>query len=260
MTPNNRLALIVSYYLSRGDKTAYKNLGYSTFNEAANDIGRVLNVKPNTIKNMRDEFDPHHDNPRIGWKRELRGSRLKLLETFQEVDDETLLEISKEILQNKDFKSLGVYTDIQTMFKDRVRNTSKATAPFIVRGPTGKAAEQFYIDYFKKTSIPVNGTFVDCRDLGCGYDFEIKNIKGSYMIEVKGLSVSEGGILFTNKEWKTALKYKERYYLVLVSNISNKPEVRIIQNPALKFKADKNIYSTIQVSWSVNKKELGFIT
>lgn len=256
MTANNQLALIVSYYLSRCDKEAYKHLGYSSFNQAANDIGNILDVNPNTIKNMRDEFDPYHENTRIGWKRELRGSRLKVLKAFQDTDDETLLEIAEEILNNKEFKNTEEYRDIYTMFKDKGRGSAKEPAIFILRGPTGKAAEEFFVEYFKNSAKPVSGELVDSRYLGCGYDFEIKNSGQSYMVEVKGLSSNGGGVLFTNKEWQTALKYKNKYYLILVKNLSSTPELIMIQDPASRLKARKSIYTTIQVSWNVDEKNL----
>ena len=82
MKPQNELALVVAYYLSRLDREAVASLGYKSFNEAAEDIGKILDVKPNTIKNMRDEFDYSMQNSRIGWRRELRGSRLKVFHTF----------------------------------------------------------------------------------------------------------------------------------------------------------------------------------
>ena len=77
MKPQNELALIVAYYLSRFDKQGYSLLGYKTFMDATKGIGLTLGVKPRTIQGMRDEFDPYNQNNRIGWERELRGSRLK---------------------------------------------------------------------------------------------------------------------------------------------------------------------------------------
>lgn len=256
MTANNQLALIVSYYLSRCDKEGYINLGYSSFNQTARSIGKILDVKPNTIKNMRDEFDPYHNNNRIGWQRELRGSRLRVMKSFQDTDDGMMLEIVKEILRNPNFTSTDEYEDIQTMFKERPSRKEDKASVFVLRGPTGKAAEEYFVKYFRNTSLPIKGKLIDNRDLGCGYDFEIKKGSKTYMIEVKGLSLNGGGILFTNKEWQTALKYKEKYYLILVRNLSNNPDIIIIQNPAHKLLGKKNIYTTIQVSWIVDDKNL----
>lgn len=257
MKPQNELALIVGYYLSRMDKEGYSLLGYKTFSEATIKIGKILGVKKNTIKNMRDEFDPYHQNNRIGWKRELRGSRLKILNAFQETDDVALLEIVKEILNNESFKSTEEYSDIHALFGEGDKNARDKRSPvFILRGPTGKAAEAFFLEYFKNKSLPASGNIIDTRDFGCGYDFEIQNGEQSYFIEVKGLASTDGGILFTNKEWQTALRYGEKYYLIIVKNLSDIPELVTIQNPALKLQPKKNIHTTIQVSWSISGKNL----
>jgi len=257
MKPQNELALIIAYYLSRFDKLGLALLGYNSFIEATKDIGLILGVKPRTIQGMRDEFDPYNQNNRVGWKRELRGSRLKVLETFQESDDATLLEIVKEILNNKEFKNTEECQDLKSLFSENKKTLKSVSKPiFILRGPTGRAAESFFLNYHKDNALPVKGKIIDCRDLGCGYDFEIKNEKQSYFIEVKGLALMNGGILFTNKEWQTAIKQGKKYYLVIVKNLLNKPELLIIQNPSLKLVPKKNIYTTIQVNWSVREKDL----
>lgn len=257
MKPQNELALIVGYYLSRMDKEGYSLLGYNNFMDATKGIGLTLGVKPRTIQGMRDEFDPYNQNNRVGWERELRGSRLKVLKTFQETDDATLLEIVKEILTNKEFKNTEEYQDIHALFGERDEVAKGEITPvFILRGPTGKAAEAFFIDYFKNKALPVPGKIIDSRDFGCGYDFEIQNGEQSYFIEVKGLASTDGGILFTNKEWQTALRYGEKYYLIIVKNLSDIPELMTIQNPALKLQPKKNIHTTIQVSWSISGKNL----
>ena len=255
MKSSNQLALIVAYYLSRGDRQAYKNLGYPSFSEAIKEIGKILGVKVNTIKNMRDEFDPYHDNNRVGWLRELRGSRMKVLKSFQETDDDALLEIVKGILFDEDFKKSDEYSDIETLFLDKKEIASSAEV-FILRGPTGKKAETFFMDYFNENSKPVVGELIDKRDYGCGYDFEIKNKNGTFFVEVKGLAAGTGGILFTNKEWQTAVKNGDRYFLALVKNLSEKADITFIQNPAQKLKIRKNIYTTVQLNWSVSQKDL----
>jgi hypothetical protein len=256
MTTNNRLALLVAYYLSRCDKDAYTRLGYSSFRQAVISIGGILKVKPNTVKNMRDEFDPYHENSRIGWQRDLRGSRLKVLIGFQAIDDDTLFEIVNDILTDKNFKNTEKYLEINKVLSDRKADRINRASIFILRGPTGKKAESAFIDYFNRTGYPVRGELVDRRDEGCGYDFEVRDGSDAYFIEIKGLATGSGGVLFTNKEWKTALKYTDKYYLILIKNISTVPEVIVIKNPSAKLKAKKNIPTTIQVNWSISESNL----
>ena len=66
MKPKNKLALIYSYYLSRFDTAALKNLGFNTWNEAYLFASNKLDVNKHSVKNWRDEFDPIHGF-RAGW-------------------------------------------------------------------------------------------------------------------------------------------------------------------------------------------------
>ncbi len=259
MKNQNELALIVAYYLSRFDNNGYLNLGYNSFAEAFREVGTILNVKSRTIQGMRDEFDPYHQNNRVGWVRELKGSRKAVFEAFQHVDDDVLTEIVKEIAINKKFNNSDDFKKIQLLFSRKKVNRQGYESVFINRGKTGRTAELFYMKYFEEHSLPVKGELVDCRELGCGYDFEINDNRQKYYIEVKGMASVDGGILFTNKEWQMAIKQKNNYYLVVIKNVASTPEIFIIQNPALKLKANKNFYTTIQVSWGVSKKNLNLI-
>ena len=104
--------------------------------------------------------------------------------------------------------------------------------------------------------IQKNGVLNDCRDLGCGYDFLIKSPEFDTYIEVKGMAEISCGILFTDKEWSIANAYGENYYLCIVKNILDNPQIIFIQNPASKLKPKKNIFTTIQINWSVTEKEI----
>lgn len=256
MKPQNELALVVAYYLSRLDREAVANLGYKSFHEAAEEVGKILDVKPNTVKNMRDEFDYHIQNTRIGWRRELRGSRLKVFHTFQMTDDNELTEIVREILTNREWTKTDSYKDLKSVLSRDDKETG-ATGTFILRGPTGKKAEQHFMETFSTKPFPKTGKLVDCRDLGCGYDFEIKSENGqSYYVEIKGLAGTDGGILFTDKEWRTAKEHKDKYYLLIVSNLTSNPTTKTIQNPAAMLTPSRNVYTTVQVNWSVPKSAL----
>ncbi len=70
------------------------------------------------------------------------------------------------------------------------------------------------------------------------------------------MSSVSGGILFTNKEWETARKKGDNYYVAIVSNIENKPQIRLIKNPAEQINPTRNVFSIIQVNWSVSEKSL----
>lgn len=254
---NNKLALIVAYYLSKFDTFAVEKLGYKNSTQAFNGIGTKLSIKANTIKNMRDEFDSIHDNLRQGWyQRPLRPSRLKVIEVFQHLTEEELYEIIVEIIDNKEFKDSNECLEMIRPIADNEKKRILKKREFILRGHTGKKAEEIFIEYFKQHKFPMDGVLVDTREMGCGYDFEIVKGELKIFIEVKGLNGTTGGILFTNKEWQLAKQKMDKYYLVLVHNVSGESEVNIIQNPIKKINAKKNIFTSVQVNWTVSHSDL----
>lgn len=107
MEENNKLALIAAYYLSRFDQTAYEKLGYGGMRHTHEAIGSILNINKNTIKNMRDEFDSIHNNPRRGWyQRELRPSRKSVVNQYSSYTEKELYKKVCSILNinNKETK------------------------------------------------------------------------------------------------------------------------------------------------------------
>jgi hypothetical protein len=252
MEDNRKLCLFVSYYLSRFNLDAYNNLGYSSMLEGHEDIGRLLNVNPHTVKNMRDQFDPLHGF-RVGWYQEpLSPSRARVVQALENLEESEIRGIVKDILSGKINEEPEQISQLLLIADDERKQQKK----FILRGPTGKAAEICFIEYHKANSLPVSGELIDCRDLGCGYDFKIKSENKEIFIEVKGLAEITGGILLTDKEWNTAQKHGEDYILCLVKNISVTPEISFITNPGSKLNPNKNIYTVVQINWSVGHKEL----
>lgn len=257
MKPENALALIVAYYLSHFDREAYENLGFTTITEGHERIGDHLGVNPNTVKNMRDEFDSIHDNPRVGWyQREIRPSRQRVVEAFQDLGEYELRSIVAGILeQGSGASTQGLDTIIEVLVEAPVDERS-GDFPYIVRGPTGRAAEEFFIDQYGKTGLPLRGNLTDTRDQGCGYDFEISSDSETVFVEVKGLKAEIGGVLFTAKEWGMAREHRERYYLALIRNLADQPNLEIIQNPAKVFSPRKAVTTTVQVRWQVGQDEI----
>ena len=258
MEENHKLGLIVAYYLSRFDMKAVTYLGYKSWTHAFENIGKQLNVKANTIKNMRDEFDPLHPNSRKGWyKRELRPSRLEVLEKYASLSEDALIEIVKDILIG--YNVQGVLTEnIQTytnsIESDEVVRESRRE--YTTRGITGRKAEALFMELYNKREIAgLSGEIRDTRDMGCGYDFEMVD-SPYYVFEIKGLLDMSGGITFTDKEWEVAKKLGDKYFLIVISNIEDKPVPNIFCNPYKSLTPSKNFYTTIAVNWSVNSNQL----
>lgn len=100
MKDENKLALIIAFYISKYDGIAYKKLGYGGVTNTHNEIGKILGLKGTTIQNMRDEFDPYHENSRKGWhKRGLLQSRKDTMDHYEGFSEEDLRKIVISILK-----------------------------------------------------------------------------------------------------------------------------------------------------------------
>ena len=257
MENNHKLTLYISYYLARFNNEALKNLKYTTWNNAFEDIGKILNVNPHSVKNWRDEFDPLFGH-RAGWyQRPMSPSRVKVAQALEDLNELQIRGIVNDILSSKIREESEYEEQLLSIITDDTKD--KIKGKFILRGPTGKAAENYFIQYYNETLLPRNGSLVDCRDLGCGYDFKIVSNDMDSFVEVKGLAEISGGILFTDKEWQVAVEKGDDFYLCIVKNIGVIPEINFIQNPALKIIPKKNIYATIQINWSISENELNKI-
>lgn len=73
-----------------------------------------------------------------------------------------------------------------------------------------------------------------------GYDYKSHGPGGFRAIEVKGKGAS-GNVFITANEWQTAKELGKSYFLYIVENISTeKPRLKIIQNPYNKLNAKVN--------------------
>jgi hypothetical protein len=254
MESNHKLGLFVSYYLARFDVEAYQNLGYGNQSETHEKIGNYLSVNPHTVKNWRDEFDPLFGH-RAGWyQRPMSPSRVRVVQALESLDEPQVLEIVKDILLgkvNNDEEELRQLLNVVTVDDNKEKDFK-----FVLRAPTGRQAEEYFINYFNENKKPIDGKIIDCRDFGVGYDFKIESLDRMTYVEVKGLSDFSGGVLFTNKEWTVAKAEGDNYFLCIISNLRIKPEIVFIQNPSQRFNAKKSLYTSIQIQWSLSESEL----
>ncbi|MDI9875399.1 DUF3883 domain-containing protein [Flectobacillus rivi] len=255
MNNNNILGLYIAFYLAKFNKEAYLNLGFKNQTETHKAIGGILNVKPSTIQNWRDEFDPLFGH-RAGWyQRGLSISRIKVLEAIGDLDESSLRGIVQDILgKNNVVEDLEQLVSVVPEEKKK-----KQKRIYVPRNVTGRKAEEIFIEWFKsgQEEIPQGKNFVDMRDYGCGYDFQVVvSDKQIYAVEVKGFSEDDGGVLITGKEWETAGVMKADYYLVLVNNIVKDPVITVINNPYEKLFPKRNLQTVIQVNWIVSAKEI----
>lgn len=258
MKANNILGLYIGFYLAKFNKEAYLNLGFGNQIETHKTIGNRLDIKPATIKNWRDEFDPLFGH-RAGWyQRGLSISRIKVLEAIGDLDEYTLRSIVLDILaKGRDIEVPEEFEPLVSIIPEEKKKKQKRV--YIPRNITGRKAEEIFTKWFQSGQkiLPQGKELVDMRDYGCGYDYQIViSDKQVYGIEVKGISEDEGGILITGKEWETAKRMGTDYFLVIISNINDEASVRILNNPYNILKPKRNIQTVIQVNWSVSDKKL----
>lgn len=255
MKPNHEKALIVAYYLSKFDKKAAENLGFKNRAEAFTVISRNLNMKRSTLRFMRDEFDVLHPHRKGWYQSPMPPSRVKVVESFQNLEELSLRSIVQDISDNCKLPDSDTLKEIiKNIELPDDKTPIKAFTG--ARGITGKNAEEIFIEFFDDNNFPLRGELKDVRETGCGYDFLLNDKKTEYYIEVKGLASESGGILMTDKEWATANAKGNNYYLVIISSIDIEPKITIIQNPKEKLTPKRNTYTSIQVNWQVDKNAI----
>lgn len=252
MSEGSRLTLVVAFYLSKFDSKALTQLGYSKFKDAYVDIGNRLAVKPSSVKNKRDDFDPLFENSRAGWhQRNLGPSRLKVLNLFNDLSFDALTGIVKDILERPEYRESAEVADIVDVMKKERPEKGR----FIPRAATGRMAEDLFAEWFRKDKTPFKGDLEDVRDTGCGYDFLISDKHLSHFVEVKGVAEVDGGLLMTDKEWQTALS-NPNYAIALFVNIRESPELHVIRNPAAVLVPKRLVNLTVSVTWQVSKGQI----
>jgi hypothetical protein len=236
-------AMLLGMFLSKFDKDALLILGFSTFSEAFNVLGLSLGVKPLSIRNYRDEFDPFFPNERKGWhKRQMFQSRVEMLEKYKHLDAIEFSKLIKNIIyQNPEIDLL----------EENIEKEEDGSSSFAKRLLTGQAAEEYFRENYRNINLFQDANIEDTTKLGCGFDFKLNFSDKFYAIEVKGLSQNAGSISVTEKEYKIANKLTENYFIFLVKNFVEKPNHIIYQNPfnnqVLSF--SKQEETVIRTSW-----------
>lgn len=246
--------MVCGYYLSRFDEEAYASLGYGTQQATHDALGMALRVAPTSIKNWRDEFDPVHDNPRRGWAgREMYPSRRRTIEALGDMSQSELLSLVRTFIAEP---SGPVAREFVGVLGGADAEDADDANAYSLRGQTGVKAENAFVAHHAHNSMPIQGRLIDRRWDQCGYDFEIEGASRSVFVEVKGLCGDSGGVTFTDKEWDTAKRMGDVYYLALIRHAGTSPQVTLIRNPFEKLEAQMRIVTTIQTGWAVAERTL----
>lgn len=236
-------SILVGLYLSKFDLEGLQNLGFSSFTEAFNVLGSALGVRPASLKNYRDEFDPLFPNKRKGWhKRPIRAYCRTVYNSFGGLNLEDFTTLLKQVVY-KD-RDLDVLAETAERKEGEDRTFAK-------RLMTGQAAEQYFAAAYKQISLFKGLDLEDTTKMGCGFDFKLSSPDVFYGVEVKGLSEQSGSIALTSKEYAVASIMTSRFFLFVVKNFKENPFHELYQDPLsgkLIFK--KVEQKTIQVNWT----------
>lgn len=216
-------AIVVGYAMSRLNDRYLQSQGVRTWKAAFDRAAKSLRVRPTSVKNLRDEFDPFHDNSRKGWRhRPLRPNRQRVMGDLSEVSDDALLECVGRILGG-DETATGELVDSLIEVRPAVHNVA-------ARLLTGRRAENLFLSNCESwVGIP-RSEILDRRDSALGFDFAVSG-QSERAIEVKGLKGHSGAILFTDREWSEAKVRQAEYWLVVVGNVAATPMFRLWKDP-----------------------------
>ncbi|MCK5475731.1 MAG: DUF3883 domain-containing protein [Candidatus Pacebacteria bacterium] len=239
-------SILAGLFLSKFNERGLKYLGFDNFTEAFNVIGLALEVKPASVKNYRDEFDPVFPNKRQGWhKREIRQYCKNIYNSFKDLDIRSFSNLLKEIIyENHELDVLMEQVD-----KKEGRESS-----FAKRLITGQAAEHYFKENYAEIKIFKNYQIEDTTKHGCGFDFKLHAENKEFLgVEVKGLNNLSGNIALTNKEYSVAQLLRGRYFLFVVKNFKEIPFHDYFQNPLNSRLNFNRIETTIkQITWNTN--------
>lgn len=226
MDANNKIALIIGYYLARFDADALKMIGYKTQKEAFEDVSKTLGVKANSIRNMRDEFDPHFDNGRVGFKHEkLSPSRQTVLDKFASFTLEEMTILVQKFLQNKNTEEIeNILIELSLKEDVMLRNLSDLA----------KDSQQKYKDEFNANDIALSDDFKRAfgayiRGLGNSADF---NPTTTVVITSNSLKI------FIPNQWFVMAAFMADYTKELISYKSHLEKILSVELQSGKTRKD----------------------
>lgn len=207
-------AILIGLYISKFDGDALQKLGFDGMQQALNVLGYSVGVKPASIKNYRDEFDPFFPNPRKGWhKREIRPYCKKFLEEYSSLNFDSFTNLIESfIIEDYEFTLLTS--------EEEKKDYSESIAKRLM---TGVAAEEYFKVNYLKIDRFAGFQLTDTTKLACGFDFKLTQKHDYYCVEVKGINNLTGSISMTEKEFLVAKNLKDKYCLFIVKNFSDTP-------------------------------------
>ena len=216
---NRDKGIIVGLFLSKFNEEALRELGFDGFTQAFNTLGYAIGVKPASIKNYRDEFDPYFPNARQGrHKRPMRDYCKLYFNEFAALSFGDFTGMIKEFI-------------IPAYEMERVARAAGSNESVARRLITGRAAEEYFKEKYPTISQFHGYELKDTTNLACGFDFKMLFGNDFYCVEVKGLNLKTGSVQLTEKEFGVASELKQRYCLFVVRNFAETPEHQTFFDP-----------------------------
>lgn len=214
--------LVVGYAMSRLNLRFLATFGFPTWTAAFDEVGQRLSAPPNSIKGLRDEFDPLFPWRR-GWAdRDMHPSRQKVAAELAGVSDAALVELVRALLRPLDEEA--------TEALDALAPTTGIPAAAAERLLTGRRAEEFLIENTQPVLGLPRAAIIDARESMLGFDFRVRD--SDVVVEVKGMKALSGQLLFTDREWREANVRRSNYCLVVVANLVATPRAQVVADPA----------------------------
>ena len=230
---NYEILNMIGYGLAKFDKEFIKQFGFktkTTFYKFL--VEKGVADTTGTIKNRQDMLDPFFPNSRSGWwqkKDQYIHRKLFIDSLFGKEDLKTYADIVKTYL-NKELDIKEFKSSLKPITQSKYRQMQE----------TGVEAEEYFQSNYKLISSFKRGSIEDARLFGDGYDFQLDFSDESYcLIEVKGLKTETGNRRFTEKEFQRASEFKDKYFLVVVNNLVNFPQLCVTQNPVANLKLSR---------------------
>jgi hypothetical protein len=234
-------ALVIGYAMSRLDDAYLAARKCSTWRDAFAEAATSLDEPPASFKNLRDEFDPMHPNPRMGWhRRALRPNRQRVLDELHDVSDDALTELVARILSQDEGSVVEAV--------DSLAVTTRVAHNVAERLLTGRRAEDFFLANSEALVNVPAAHILDMRNAARGFDFGVMGNEG-WAIEVKGLKQLRGDVQFTDREWVEAKRRRENYWMVVVGGLAGAPTARVIRDPYLALTATSTMRTTVTAVW-----------
>jgi len=228
--------------MSRLDQDYLSRRGLASWRSAFAEAGRVLGMPDASFKNLRDEFDPLHNNSRVGWNmRPLRQDRERVVLDLRDVSDDGLAELASRLLSGD--------ADATREVIDSLSIEESIASSVARRLLTGRQAEEYFVANCMEIAGIPHDELVDSRNDCTGYDFGVRT-RPEIAVEVKGIRELRGEVLFTDREWREAKLRAGNYYAVFVGNLAKQsPVAWLLKDPYSYLTPECTYYTTVAASW-----------